>query len=145
MLLQAIHQHYSIKLFIPDKGKGEWTEVIETEWGYQNMYNKDYECSITGNTDQLVFNNTDGDWMTIGNIKIISPMDTIILYPAISDWGTSQKDTLVIDNSGKVTNTHGETIGFPLIDKWIKFASSENIKIMVGEFGVYRFTPRMLP
>ena len=128
------------KRFEPADGEGEWTEVVETEWGYQNIYNKDYSFDLINNTDSVIIENTIGDWLIISSISIKPETDTIVLNPMYTDWGAMQNE-LVVHDDGAVTDADGENKKFTLIDSWIEFSESKSVNIIVGEWGVYNQTP----
>ncbi len=50
----------------PDPGE-DWTQIISTEWGYQNISGKDYSVTLPADGSRLTITNTDGDWMTFNS------------------------------------------------------------------------------
>jgi len=54
------------KLFITGPElEDDWTQIIKTKWGYQNISNKDYAVTFPSNGQKLTISNTIGDWMTL--------------------------------------------------------------------------------
>jgi hypothetical protein len=129
------------KTFIPGQGTGEWSKVVQVKLGYQNIYNKDYFFILTKDAGSLSISNIEGDWMTIPAIRLAYASDTLSLNPVYNDWGTRQ-DTMFIAKDGTITGGKGKIYDeYPLIEKWINFSRSQKVKIIVGEFGVYKYTP----
>ena len=53
----------------PDTG-ADFSQVVNTEWGYQNISNKDFTAVTDAAATRLVFENVSGDWMTINSIRL---------------------------------------------------------------------------
>lgn len=130
-----------IKAFIcgPDLGT-DWTEIISTQWGYQNISKKDYSVVLPLNGTRLTITNIFGDWMTFNKITIKSATDEIVLIPANTNWGSKQ-DTYKITSDGKITDINGDPV-LPLrsLTDNLKRAKAENIPVMIQEFAVYNQT-----
>lgn len=124
----------------PEPGD-DFTEIINTQWGYQNISNKDFAVTLTQPATSLSFDNSAGDWMTINYIALKNGAETHIYYLADNAWGGKQK-TYVIDENWKLKTTDG-TEPFPFEDYQTNFdlALENNIPIMVQEFGVHNQTP----
>jgi aryl-phospho-beta-D-glucosidase BglC (GH1 family) len=130
------------KLFICSADPGEdWTRIILTQWGYQNISGKDYTTILPSAGNRLTITNTDGDWMTFNKISIRSGVDEVVIIPANTAWGSKQ-DTYKITVEGKITDKDGNpALALNPLDNNLKSAKSEGIPIMIQEFGVYNKTP----
>ena len=130
------------KVFTCSADPGEdWTKIILTQWGYQNISGKDYTTVLPSDGTRLTITNTDGDWMTFNKISIRSRADEVIIIPANTDWGSKQ-NTYKITSEGKITDTDGNPVlALNTLDNNLKSARSEGIPIMIQEFGVYNQTP----
>ena len=90
---------------------------------------------------ELTISNIDGDWMTINRITIESGDSEIIIIPGNTSWGSMQ-DSYKITNDGEITELDGTPIiALGELNETLETAQSEQIPIMVGEFGVYNKTP----
>jgi aryl-phospho-beta-D-glucosidase BglC (GH1 family) len=119
----------------------DFSKVLLTEWGYQNISNKDFSVQTTTDAVKISIENTSGDWMTINSFsfKIDGILCTFI--PADDTWGKKQA-TYKLDAGGKITAADGGEI--PLFESYrknIDIAKANNIAFMVQEFGVYNKTP----
>lgn len=124
----------------PEPGD-DWTQIINTQWGYQNISGKDYSVVLPSDGTRLTFANIDGDWMTYNKITIRSTTGIVEIIPANTTWGIKQ-DTYKITPDGKITDTEGNPV-VPLtsLTNALELAATENIPVMVQEFGVYNQTP----
>jgi len=130
------------KEFICGSDPGEdWTEIILTQWGYQNISGKDYSAVLPAAGTRLTIANTAGDWMSFNKISIKSGTDEVAIIPARTEWGSKQ-DTYKITSEGKITDKDGNPIlALTGLTNTLETARSENIPIMVQEFGVFNQTP----
>jgi len=130
------------KAFIcgPDLGT-DWTEIVSTQWGYQNISKKDYSVVLPVNGTRLTITNTDGDWMIYNKITIKNGSNEIVIIPANTTWGSKQ-DTYKITSDGKITDINGNPV-LPLtnLTNNLKTAKAENIPVMIQEFAVHNQTP----
>jgi len=119
----------------------DWTEIISTQWGYQNISNKDYSVVLPANGTKLTITNTIGDWMTYNKITITSSTGELVIIPANTTWGSKQ-DTYKITSDGKITDVDGNPM-VPLknLTTNLQTAQSENIPVMIQEFAVHNQTP----
>ena len=129
-------------LFEPADGDGEWEQVISTQWGYQNIYNRDYSITLPVDGENLHFFLGDGDWLTFNKITIETADKTIELLPGNAGYGI-KPTPLKITTNGEVQLSDGSSanVGSPLIEEWSSFSKTKNVPIMVGECGVYNHTP----
>jgi hypothetical protein len=131
------------KSFICGSDPGEdWTQIISSQWGYQNISNKDYSVTLPQAGTKLTFSNTAGDWMTFNKITLISTTDTVEIVPANTSWALKQS-AYKITAEGKITDINGNP-AVPLgnLIKRLDNARTENIPVMIQEFGVYNKTPQ---
>ena len=119
----------------------DFTKIVQTQWGYQNISNKDFSATLTEAATLLSFENTSGDWMTINSITIKNG-DFVKTYN-LSDntWGRKQ-ETYVMDENGTLKNTDGtDLLPFKDYRNVVEMANENSIPIMVQEFGVHNQTP----
>jgi aryl-phospho-beta-D-glucosidase BglC (GH1 family) len=119
----------------------DFTKIVPSQWGYQNISNKDYTVTLTASATSLAFENVSGDWMTINSITI-KQGDVIKTY-SLSDntWGRKQ-ETYKMDANGELKTLDGNDL-LPFNDyrNTVNMANQNNIPIMVQEFGVHNQTP----
>jgi hypothetical protein len=136
------------KEFKCGSGSGEWKQAVyKPQWGiYQNLFDRDYSCQIPAGTKQVRVRIAAGDWLEIGQIGL-KPAD-------------ANRETVVElkQDYGKATPpfrfdpaaTGGPITGLPLQDRdWLwkrciepwENAERQGIGVMVGEWGVYKYTP----
>lgn len=124
----------------PELGE-DFTQIINTQWGFQNISNKDFGVTLAVPAITISFDNSAGDWMTINSITLKNGDETHMYYLADNTWGSKQK-TFVIDENWKLKTTDGIK-PFPFEDYKSNFdlGLENNIPIMVQEFGVHNQTP----
>ena len=129
------------KKFLSNKYDKEASILNLTEWGYQNIYNKDYSVVLKNRADTLYFKNSEGDWLTFNSITIrINDTKKITIMP-LQSWGSKQK-TVFINNNMELTDKNGNPlVAFEIIENTAQFIKQNNIDIIVGEWGVYNRTP----
>ncbi len=130
------------KSFVCGSDPGDdWTQIISTQWGYQNISNRDYSVKLPQSGSKITFANTDGDWMTFNKITLRNNTDTIEIIPANTSWAIKQS-TYKITSDGRITYMNGNP-AVPLgnLAERIEEARSGNIPVMIQEFGVYNKTP----
>jgi aryl-phospho-beta-D-glucosidase BglC (GH1 family) len=124
----------------PDLGD-DWTQIVNTQWGYQNISGKDYSVTLPANGSKITISNSDGDWMTFNKITISSGASKIVIIPGNTSWGAMQ-GTYIITSSGDITDTEGNpALALDPEATTLKQANAENIPVMIQEFGVYNKTP----
>ena len=128
--------------FVCSSDPGEdWTQIISTQWGYQNISNKDYSTTLPQSGTKLSFSNIAGDWMTFNKIILRTSTDTLEIIPANTTWALKQSAYL-ISSDGRITYTNGNpAVALGNLTKRIEEAGNENIPVMIQEFGVYNKTP----
>ena len=136
------------RLFRSAAGAGEWTTVVyRREWNiYQNIFNRDYRIEIPAGTKLLTLEITEGDWMTVNDMKFTPVSGTgraFSLTPNSPDWGA------VIPPIKIDANGHLVMEGANLQNKaWLR----EQLKpwedlvkngggAMIGEWGSHNRTP----
>jgi len=144
---EKIYDH----LFKSGKGNGEWTEeVYREEWNvYQNIYDKDYRIEIPAGTKLLTLDVTEGDWMTINDMKFtpVSPDSTGITFsvtPTTDAWG-EKIPAIKINANGEIilegADIHnGAWLRETLLKPWEELMNSGG-GAMIGEWGSYNKTP----
>ena len=119
----------------------DFTKIVNTQWGYQNISNKDFAVTLAASATSLAFENVSGDWMTINSISI-KQGDVIKTY-SLSDntWGRKQ-ETYKMDEKGVLKTLDGnDLLPFKDYRNTVSIANQNNIPIMVQEFGVHNQTP----
>lgn len=119
----------------------DFTKIVETQWGYQNISNLDFSVTLNEAATSLVFENSAGDWMTLNSISIKNGEKVNTYNLSDNTWGRRQ-GTYNIDENGSLKNLDGSNL-FPFENYQIAFdtAKENNIPIMVQEFGVHNETP----
>jgi aryl-phospho-beta-D-glucosidase BglC (GH1 family) len=135
------------KLFVSAAGNGEWTTAVyRAEWNiYQNIYNKDYRLDIPSGTKLLTLEVTNGDWMTLTEMKF-TPVSrngngkTFSFTPNNTDWGR-EIPPLVIDANGILESTMSgkDWLWDIAFKQWEDYVGKGGV--MVGEWGAHNRTP----
>ena len=124
----------------PDLGE-DWTIINQTQWGYQNISGKDYSVILPSDGQTLAISNIEGDWLTMNRITISSGGDEIVIVPGNTSWGSMQK-TYKITAEGEVTEADGSPVlALGSLQETLDIAKSNQIPVMVQEFGVHNQTP----
>jgi len=119
----------------------DFTKIVQTQWGYQNISNKDFKGTLAAQGTSISFENVSGDWMTINSISI-KQGDVIKTY-SLSDntWGKKQ-ETYKMDANGVLKTLDGkDLLPFKDYKTVIEMSKQYNIPFMVQEFGVHNQTP----
>jgi aryl-phospho-beta-D-glucosidase BglC (GH1 family) len=142
------------RLFKSKAGRGEWTQAVyNREWNiYQNIFNKDYRIDIPAGVKIITLEITDGDWMTVNNLKF-SPVGktsasetakTFSVTPNVTDWGAvipsviiTVDGQIIIDNGNIQNREWLKNIYIKPWDELIKKGGGA----MVGEWGAHNRTP----
>lgn len=130
------------KVFICTSDPGEdWTKILNTQWGYQNISGKDYSVILPSDGTRLTLSNTEGDWLSFNRITFSYGNDEIVIIPGNTSWGAKQR-TYQLTSDGKVTDEDGNPlVALGSIIANLELARQENIPVMIQEFGVYNLTP----
>lgn len=133
------------KKFVSSADLGtDFTKLVKTEWGYQNISNKDFSIVLTEAATKLSFENSVGDWMTLNSISL--KQGTSVSKYILSDdsWGRKQT-TYKIDESGALKTLDGsDLLPFERYRKNVADAKANQIPFMVQEFGVHNQTPHQV-
>jgi aryl-phospho-beta-D-glucosidase BglC (GH1 family) len=130
------------KKFVCSADPGEdFTQVVQNQWGYQNISNKDYSVIMNESAESISFENASGDWMTINSISLQYEDKTLTYHLSDYSWGQKQA-TYLIDEQGILKTPDGKNL-FPFNGYLENFelARANNIPVMVQEFGVHNQTP----
>jgi aryl-phospho-beta-D-glucosidase BglC (GH1 family) len=130
------------KRFVCGAEPGEdFTRVVQTEWGYQNISNKDFSIVMNESAASLTFENASGDWMTINSISLQYEDKTFTYNLSDNSWGKKQS-TYLIDEEGVLKTQDGkELLPFNDYIENFELARANKIPVMVQEFGVHNKTP----
>ena len=123
----------------PDTG-ADFSIIVESEWGYQNISDKDFSCTLGAPASSLSFENITGDWMTIHSITIRDGEKTTTLVLSDNTWGKMQ-DTYIFEDGTLKTADGKDLLPFGSYRDNVELAKENNIAFMVQEFGVYNKTP----
>jgi aryl-phospho-beta-D-glucosidase BglC (GH1 family) len=119
----------------------DFSRVVETEWGFQNISNKDFQGVSTEAATSLSLENSSGDWMTLNSITIKIGEQIFTFYPGDGTWGRKQEN-YKMDAQGNLTAADGSALLlFETYQDNIALAREYGIAFMVQEFGVYNKTP----
>ena len=119
----------------------DFSAIVKTEWGYQNISNKDFSATTTSDATKISIENTLGDWMIINSINIKIGSKNFTFSPGDDTWGNKQA-VYVMDSNGSLTAKDGSALlPFENYRKSFEIAKANNIAFMVQEFGVYNKTP----
>lgn len=119
----------------------DFTQIVQTQWGYQNISNKDYKATLTAQATSLTFENVTGDWMTVNSITIKNGDITKTYNLSDGTWGKKQ-DTYKLDENGELRSLDGnDLLPFKDYRTVIEMSEQYNIPFMVQEFGVHNQTP----
>jgi hypothetical protein len=137
------------RMFKSGAGEGEWTTAVyRSEWNiYQNIFNKDYRIEIPAGSKHITLEMTDGDWMTINDLKFFSVSGNGKVFnitPNNSEWGEIFPPVRVNANGDVVSDN-----AFMQNKEWLRgrnFKPWEELirnggGAMVGEWGSYNKTP----
>jgi aryl-phospho-beta-D-glucosidase BglC (GH1 family) len=132
---------YSKKFVCGPEPGADFTKVVKTQWGYQNISNKDFSVTLAEPATALAFDNTTGDWMTINSISIKNGDAVKIYNLSDNSWGKKQ-ESYKMDETGTLKTIDGKDL-LPFKDyrNIVEMANLHNIPIMVQEFGVHNQTP----
>jgi len=136
------------KSFSPGPGEGEWSEVqYAEEWKiYQNIYDKSYSVVLKQLVFSLSIENTEGDWLTISEIRITPDKGKeLVFIPDIGAWGVPQAEFIFDEQNNLIVKTvpggfEDYYRGPNDIIRW-QALEQEGIPVFIGEWGVYSFTP----
>ena len=119
----------------------DFTKIVETQWGYQNISNKDFSVILSEGATTISFENSAGDWMTLNSISIKNGNVMHTFNLSDNTWGRKQ-GTYKLDENGSLKNTDGsDLLPFKDYRDVVEIATQNNIPIMVQEFGVHNQTP----
>jgi aryl-phospho-beta-D-glucosidase BglC (GH1 family) len=147
------------RLFKSGAGRGEWTQAVyNREWNiYQNIFNKDYRIDIPTGAKIITLEVTDGDWMTINDLKF-SPVGrtttnrtaagetagTFSVTPNVTDWGAVIPSVRIGANGQIITENasiqNREWLKNTYIKPWDELIKNGG-GAMVGEWGAHNRTP----
>lgn len=132
---------YSRKFVCGPELGDDFTQIVETQWGYQNISNKDYSVTLAAPAETLVFENATGDWMTLNSISLKQGETVTTWNLSDNSWGVKQSSYLV-DESGTLKNSDGSSLlPFSHYMQNFELAREHNIPLMIQEFGVHNQTP----
>ena len=152
---EQIYDH----LFISDAGGGECEKTVyAAEWGiYQNVFNKAYEIEIPAGTERLTLEVTDGDWLSVNDMKF-APQSAALqssktqpnarpsfsITPNNAGWGEKIPPIFLTPDGkidgGSVSMQNRQWLRDTYLQPWEELAQS-GCGVMVGEWGAFNRTP----
>lgn len=138
-------------LFQCGSGTGEWkTAVYRPQWNdYQNIYERDYEAPIPSGTRELVLENAEGDWMTLGAIGLRSAGGEE--HVAVLTPGYGRPPPAIqfrpVEGGEAPFRVSGPSGREWLAERWIaplRALQAKGVGVMVGEFGAFNKTPHTI-
>lgn len=138
------------KSFTSGPGSGPWKQVNYVEqWNtYQNLYDRDYECTIPAGTRRVELAVTEGDWLSVSEIGLRRSDGGEARLGLRAGW-----DQPVAHVTYNATNRRQPFSGAHREDRqWLwettilpwQQVQQQGIGVMVGEFGCYNKTPHDL-
>jgi aryl-phospho-beta-D-glucosidase BglC (GH1 family) len=119
----------------------DFSQVINTEWGYQNISNKNFSFTLSEDVTRLTFENVSGDWMILNSISLKNSTSVTTYNLSDDTWGKKQ-GSYKIDGNGDIKTMDGsDLLPFESYRNNLAIAKLYNIPFMVQEFGVYNKTP----
>jgi aryl-phospho-beta-D-glucosidase BglC (GH1 family) len=141
LVIKSAEREIYSKQFICDENDPDAIKSIKTQWGYENIYNKDYSSMLLTDTGTIFIENTDGDWLIFNSIIMkIEGIGEICIIPRLP-WGSKQKTVYVSEDLRLIDENKNELSNFEVLDNYVKFRDENNIAVVVGEWGVYNQTP----
>jgi aryl-phospho-beta-D-glucosidase BglC (GH1 family) len=126
-------------LYEPGEGVGEWSTVIKNQYGYQNLYNREYTVNLPKAGRKLSIEIMEGDWMRLSALTLGGK----VFFLGNDAWGQRQSPLNWNTSNGSLSFPDGRNplAGAGALAKWHDFGSVSQTPVMVGEFGVYNNTP----
>jgi hypothetical protein len=122
----------------------DFTNINKTEWGYQNISNKDFSVVLTEAATKISFENSAGDWMILNSIAF-KQGEKVTRYNLSDDsWGKKQSSYMIDANGALKALDGSDLLPFDIYRKNVATAKANNIAFMVQEFGVYNKTPHVV-
>lgn len=142
LLVKADSKTLFSKRFVCSADTGaDFSQVVNTEWGYQNISNKDFSATLASAATKLSFENAAGDWMTINHIILKQDTSEVVIYLSNDSWGEKQT-SYTLGTDGILRTPEGnDLLPFGTYRANVAIAKENNIPMMVQEFGVYNKTP----
>ena len=119
----------------------DFTKINKTEWGYQNISNKDFSVILSEGASSISFENSAGDWMTLNSISIKNGDNVKTYQLSDNSWGRKQETYKMDENGVLKTIDGGDLLPFKDYTEIVEMSELHNIPIMVQEFGVHNETP----
>ena len=140
--IKADNQVILSKKFLCGADTGaDFSQVVNTQWGYQNISNKDFSAVTTTAAARLAFENVSGDWMTINSITLKWDSHVATFFLSDDTWGEKQA-SYSMDAEGTLKAPDGsDLLPFETYRTNFALAKEDSIPLMVQEFGVYNKTP----
>ncbi len=133
---------------VADDDEAVWKEInyVEQYARYQNLCDCEWTAdALAAPASALTFEVVEGDWLTVGSIRIERGEESIELAPGIPDWGVPQT-TFTLDDTGRLEAAvipegyEGVYDWRRRYDDWVALAAA-GVRVTVGEFGVFRAVP----
>ncbi len=131
-------------------GEGPWKKVVyNKQWHcYQNVYDRDYQATIPGGTEEITIGNEAGDWLSFTELEITCSQDGVTRSHCIqASGGWEEKQGLVVYDANKVERPFDAYACKDSDWLWLEYVlpwhelSRQGVGAIVGEFGAYNKTP----
>jgi hypothetical protein len=146
LVVRADGQVVLDRLFECGPGQGEWRESVHRpEWNiYQNVYDRDYAADLPPGTREIAIENTEGDWMTLGELALRRADGGEDLLPLRSAYGVKAAPAAYRPGADPPFAVAGGSGRDGLRAKCVapfKDLEAKGVGVMVGEFGAFNRTP----
>ncbi|MGL6194595.1 MAG: glycoside hydrolase family 5 protein [Thermoguttaceae bacterium] len=133
------------KTFEPKDGTGEWSKVVYMpQWKcYQNIYDKDYECTIPAGTHKVEIGVLDGDWASLSKLELTPKAGKKTQIDLLPDWNADTTELAYDTTNGKISGGIVKDRKFlmdTVVKPWVDI-EKQGVGVMIGEFGVFNQTP----
>jgi hypothetical protein len=129
-----------------DEHVGKEINYVEQYDRYQNLCDCEKTAdALAAPASALTFELVEGDWLTIGSLRIERGEESIEVVPGIPDWGVPQT-TFTLDDTGRLAAAvipegyEGVYDWRRRYDDWVALAAA-GVPVTVGEFGVFSAVP----
>jgi hypothetical protein len=134
------------KSLVCGPGEGEWKKAVHRpEWNiYQNIFDRDYTAEIPAGTRELAIENTEGDWMTMGEIALRRADGGEDTLPLRLTYGEKPPAVAYRADDKPPFSTGGPSGRAWLSKKCVEpfqALQAKGVGVMVGEFGAFNKTP----
>jgi hypothetical protein len=135
------------KEFVCGPGAGEWSAVVfNDQYGiYQNRFDRDYFFAIPSGITRLEIEVVDGDWLTLGALGLRDDDGQELVSLSLDNEYGRRPEPLRLEPEGDGLALRGGVQEdrewlWREMAPWLELEARGG-KVMVGEFGAFRYTP----